>query len=156
MYWFCMHNNSSFPCCLVATYITVKYLTLDVHGGQVTFQDSFNLLLKMTLSKEKHNMCIRAILVKNWFWWKSTTDYLARVPTKRIQDYYKRPKIWLDLSSCDSEIVWLISSYVLYVWETVHVKISEVKLEKFFGYLTFKYKMHQATSSVQLINLHYI
>ena len=59
-------------------------------------------------------------------------------------------------SSCDSEIVWLVSSYVLYVWETVHVKNSEVKFDKFFGYLTFKYKMHQATSQDQLINLHYI
>ena len=56
----------------------------------------------------------------------------------------------------DSEIVWLISSYVLYAWETVHVKKLEVKRDKFFGYLTFKYKMHQMTSTVQLQNLHYI
>ena len=48
-------------------------------------------------------------------------------------------------SSHDSEIVWLVSSYVLYVWETVHVKKLEVKRDKFFGYLTFKYKMHQMT-----------
>ena len=58
-------------------------------------------------------------------------------------------------SSKDSEIVWLVSSYVLYVWEMMYVKKLEVKLEKFFGYLTFKYKMHQASSSDKLINLHY-
>ena len=63
--------------------------------------------------------------------------------------------LFLD-SSRDAEIVWLISSYVLYVWETVHTKILEVKFDKFFGYLTFKYKIHQATSPDQLINLHYI
>ena len=41
-------------------------------------------------------------------------------------------------SSYESEIVWLVSSYVLYVWEMVHVKKVEVNLDKFFGYLTFK------------------
>ena len=58
-------------------------------------------------------------------------------------------------SSRDLEIVWLISTYVLYVWEMVYVRKIEVKLDKFFGYLTFKYKMHQESSPAQLINLHY-
>ena len=60
-------------------------------------------------------------------------------------------------NSChDTEIVWLISSYVLYVWETVQVKRLEVKQDKFFGFLTFKYKMHKATSTDQPLNLHCI
>ena len=59
-------------------------------------------------------------------------------------------------SSRDSEIVWMISSYVQYVWEMVYIKKQEVKLDKFFGYLTFKYKMNQTTSPDQLINLHHI
>ena len=59
-------------------------------------------------------------------------------------------------SGHDAEIVWIVSSYVLYVWETVHVKRLEMKLDKFFGFLTFKYKMHQATSTDQLENLHYL
>ena len=37
----------------------------------------------------------------------------------------------------------------------VHVKKVEVKLDKFYGYLTFKYKIHQATSPDHVINLHY-
>ena len=57
--------------------------------------------------------------------------------------------------SRESEIIWLLSTYVLYVWEMVHVKKLEIKLEKFFGYLTFKYKMHQVTSPDFVINLHY-
>ena len=56
----------------------------------------------------------------------------------------------------DTEIVWLVSSYVLYVWEMVHIKKLEVKLDKFFGFLTFKYKMDQAISPDRLKNLHYI
>ena len=59
-------------------------------------------------------------------------------------------------SSNDTEIVWLVSCYVLFVWETVFVKKLEVKRDKFFGFLTFKYKMHQANSPVQLLNLHHI
>ena len=60
------------------------------------------------------------------------------------------------------EISWLISTYVLYVWETVHIKKKEVKLDKFFGFLTFKFKMQQAMLLgldrvlFQLLNLHYI
>ena len=49
-------------------------------------------------------------------------------------------------SSRVQEILWLVSTYILYVWETVNVKKQEVKLDKFFGFLTFKFKMHQATS----------
>ena len=59
-------------------------------------------------------------------------------------------------SSHDSEILWLVSLYVLYVWETVHAKKLEVKRDKFFGYLTFKYKMHQVTAPDELLNLHHI
>ena len=59
------------------------------------------------------------------------------------------------------EILWLVSNYILYVWETVHIKKQEVKLDKFFGFLTFKFKMSQTTPLgpdlvlAQLINLHY-
>ena len=40
----------------------------------------------------------------------------------------------------------MVSTYILYVWETVNVKKQEVKLDKFFGFLTFKFKMHEAIS----------
>ena len=37
-------------------------------------------------------------------------------------------------------IVWLISSYVGYVWEHCYARDTTVVLEKFFGFLSFKYK----------------
>ena len=37
-------------------------------------------------------------------------------------------------------ILWLISCYVSYVWEHCYVRDSGVVLEKFFGFLTFKFK----------------
>ena len=73
----------------------------------------------------------------------------------RVDNWELVNLLFLD-SSRDAEIVCLISSYVLYVWETVQVKRLEVKQDKFFGFLTFKYKMHQATSPDHPLNLHYI
>ena len=64
-------------------------------------------------------------------------------------------------SSRGQELVWLVSTYVLYVWETVYIKKKEVELDKFFGFLTFKFKMHQETLIgldrvlCQPTNLHY-
>ena len=58
------------------------------------------------------------------------------------------------------EILWLVSNYIIYVWETVSIKKKEFKIDKFYGFLTFKFKMHQATSVgldpvlAQIINLH--
>ena len=40
----------------------------------------------------------------------------------------------------------MVSTYVLYVWDTVNIKRQDVKFDKFFGFLTFKFKMYQATS----------
>ena len=37
-------------------------------------------------------------------------------------------------------ILWLIGNYVHYAWEQCHGRSSRVFLEKFFGFLTFKYK----------------
>ena len=34
----------------------------------------------------------------------------------------------------------MLTHYVIYVWESVWVKESDVKLEQFIGYLKFKYK----------------
>ena len=34
----------------------------------------------------------------------------------------------------------MLTHYVLYVWESVHLKESDVKLDQFIGYLKFKFK----------------
>ena len=47
-------------------------------------------------------------------------------------------------------MVWLISRYVLYVWYVIHVKGADVKLEQFFGYLTFKFKEYNIFSSIAI------
>ena len=48
----------------------------------------------------------------------------------------------LDLPNmfAESRAIWLISEYVGYAWSELSEKESHLKLDKFFGFLTFKYK----------------
>ena len=56
-------------------------------------------------------------------------------------------------SRFEKELIWLVSSYVQYVWDTVHVRGADVSAEQFFGFLKFKYKELQTRSSNILENL---
>ena len=58
--------------------------------------------------------------------------------------------LFLPSSAYDQANVWLVSSYVLFVWEDIFFRGAEVKLEQFFGFLTYKYREHQAWSRTQL------
>ena len=100
-----------------------------------------------------HFFCTCDAVCNTWSWLKMQVVQVGQ--TGAVIDDWDMINLLFLKSSRDSEIVWLISTYVLYVWEMVHVKKQQVKLDKFFGYLTFKYKMHQATSPEKLINLHY-
>ena len=53
-------------------------------------------------------------------------------------------------SAFDMEISCLVSSYVLFVWENIYVREAVVKLDQFFGFLTFKYREHQNFSTPKL------
>ena len=46
--------------------------------------------------------------------------------------------------------MWLVGNFVEYVWDNVFIRNSEVKLEKLFGFLSFKYKIDQKLSGVSL------
>ena len=98
--------------------------------------------------------CTCESVSNTWSWLKSKVMRLGHMGAS--VDDWDLVNLLYKPSSNDSEIVWLISSYVLYVWEVVHDKKLEVKRDKFFGYLTFKYKMHQTNSPGQLLNLHHI
>ena len=101
-----------------------------------------------------HFFCTCEAVCNTWSWLKRQVLQLGQMGAS-VEDWDIVNLLFLN-SSKDSEIVWLVCSYVLYVWETMHVKKLEVKLDKFFGFLTFKYKMHQTTAPDQLRNLHYI
>ena len=48
------------------------------------------------------------------------------------------------------EIVWLVGNFVRFGWDNVFIRNSEVKLEKLFGFLLFKYRMDQQLSRLSL------
>ena len=101
-----------------------------------------------------HFFCSCLSVSNTWSWLKRQIVRLGQMDG-RVEDEEIVNLCFVN-SSNETEIVWLVSSYVLYAWETVHIKKQEVKLDKFFGFLTFKYKMHQAISPDQLTNFHYI
>ena len=68
-------------------------------------------------------------------------------------DDWKILNLMFPKSRLDKELIWLVSSYVLYVWDSVYVRGAEVRAEQFFGFLRFKYKELQTRSSIQLKNL---
>ena len=106
------------------------------------------------MSDIEHFFCSCEAVVNTWSWLKRQVEHLGQMGGQG--DDWEIVNLCFVNSSRDTEIVWLVSCYVLYVWEMVHVRKLDVKLDKFFGFLTFKYKVHQATSPNQLENLHYI
>ena len=58
--------------------------------------------------------------------------------------------LFLPSTQSEQEIVWLIGNFVWYVWNSLFIRNSEVRLEKLFGYLTFKYKMDKKLSGMRL------
>ena len=59
--------------------------------------------------------------------------------------------LFLPRTQFEQEIVWLVSTYVRYVWTNFVVEDSAVKLEKFFGFLTFKYKVDKKMCGLTLV-----
>ena len=45
-------------------------------------------------------------------------------------------------------IIWLLSKYVLFAWSTIFVQETDVKLEKFIGYLKFKFKSEHCITTL--------
>ena len=47
---------------------------------------------------------------------------------------------FLPVGSREPEFVWLIGKFSFYAWTTVFIKDSDVKIDKFIGFLKFKFK----------------
>ena len=90
-----------------------------------------------------HFFCSCDAVSVMWSWLRRQVMMLGRMgPNVADWDIIN---LFFPKSSRCREILWLVSNYVLYVWDTVHVKKKEVQLDKFFGFLTFKFKMHHGT-----------
>ena len=50
----------------------------------------------------------------------------------------------LPTSSKEKEVVWVIGIYVNYAWQTLVARDDVLKVEKFFVFLTYKYRKNES------------
>ena len=99
----------------------------------------------------EHFFCSCEKVTQIWVWVKMKVVEFARC-AQTVSDW-DLLNLFLPDSEMDLEAVWLISSYVIFIWENIFMKSAEVKLEQFFGFLTYKYRKHQFLSKHQLKHL---
>merc|ERR1712240_635375 len=68
-------------------------------------------------------------------------------------DDWKILNLMFPKSKVEKELIWIVSSYIWYVWDSVYVRGTDVRPEQFFGFMKFKYKELTTRSSIQLKNL---
>ena len=86
--------------------------------------------------------------------WTTVKNEILRYGNfKNEVDDWKILNLMFQKSRLDKELIWLVSSYVWYVWDSVYVRGADVRAEQFFGFLRFKYKELQTNSSIHLENL---
>ena len=56
--------------------------------------------------------------------------------------------LFLPRSQFEEEIIWLVSNYIRFVW--TYMENSVVNFDKFFGFLTFKYKFDKKICGLPL------
>ena len=101
----------------------------------------------------EHFFCLCEKTRVAWAWVRGKVVGIGGQQQQNLTDW-EVLNLFFTRSSFDQEIVWLLSSYVFYVWENVFVRGAEVKLEKFFGFLTYKYREHQSSSRPKLKEMH--
>ena len=97
----------------------------------------------------EHLFCLCKKTRMAWAWMRGKVVGIGGQQQQNLTSW-EILNLFFTRSNFDQEIVWLVSSYVLFVWENVFVRGAEVKLEKFFGFLTYKYREHQSSSKPKL------
>jgi hypothetical protein len=86
----------------------------------------------------EHFFCACKRTCEGWSWVR--LKILGLCNQGLLSSNWELLNLFLPRTQFEEEIVWLISIYVNYVWNIVFIGDSEFKLEKFFGFLKFKYK----------------
>ena len=86
-------------------------------------------------------------------WTAVKTEILRYGKFKTIVDDWKILNLMFPKSRLDNELVWIVSSYALYVWDSVYSRGADVREEQFFGFLKFKYKELRTRCLLPLENL---
>ena len=103
------------------------------------------------IADAEHFFCGCVRVEQIWSWVKVKFVEFTRC-LQNVSDW-DLLNLFLPDSEMELEVIWLITSYVIFIWENIFVRNTEVKVEQFFGYLTYKYKKHQILSKNQLKHL---
>ena len=92
--------------------------------------------------------CVKTNLAWNWI--KSKLLQLSRGSSLTSSHDF----LTLFFPKCvnENEVVWLMGKFIYYVWITVFVKGNEVKIDKFIGYLKFKFKNEKLKPLIGSLN----
>ena len=86
--------------------------------------------------------------------WATVKNEILRIwKFKNNVNDWKILNLMFPKSRLEKEVIWLVSSYVWYEWDSVHVRGADVRADQLFGFLKFKYKELQTRSSIPLENL---
>ena len=96
----------------------------------------------------EHFFCSCSLVARMWSWLRTKVLQYSGCGHDILD--WDILNLFVPGSEFDLEVVWLVSSYVLFVWDNIFVRDAEVKLEQFFGFLTYKYKEHQNIASSRL------
>ena len=97
----------------------------------------------------EHFFCSCSRVEQVWSWIRARILGLLGGQGAQISNW-ELINLFLPTCARETEIVWLISNYVHRVWEDLYIRNNEIKLDKFFGFLTFKYKVDQLSSGITL------
>ena len=86
-------------------------------------------------------------------WTLVRNEILRYGKVHRDVENWKILNLMFPKSRLDNELVWIVSSYALYVWDSVYSRGADVRAEQFFGFLKFKYKELRTRCLLPLENL---
>jgi len=99
----------------------------------------------------EHFFCLCVKTKSAWNWLRSSLMILSHGAFRWSN--FDLLNLLLPQGLFDQEVSWLIGIYVHYVWLTVYSNKRDVKVEKLFGFLKFKFKIERKLKSVKLESL---
>ena len=91
------------------------------------------------IADNEHFFCICERSKLGWAWLRLKIGKLCQQGSNPLN--WELLNLFLPNTQFEREILWLISNYISYVWEQCYLKNRHVKVEKLFGFLTFKYRV---------------
>ena len=133
---------------LIHRKLLVKERLFRINLADDPYCESCSLQLQMFVECDfEHFFCICPRVLNAW---SSIKNIILNLLQAAVSD---QCLISLDYPSSkfENEIIWILGSYLLYVWQSLHSEgASSIERKKLFGFLKFKYKASQLGARSQL------